>query len=109
MRTADLVTAWAGTPVLVVGDAVLYRWLAGQVAGCARGAAAGDRRRRTRHAAGGAANTAVNLAAMGARVRLVAAVGADPAGERCGRDVTRDRYLYPHRSGRGRVITATRS
>ncbi|GGH45508.1 D-glycero-beta-D-manno-heptose 1-phosphate adenylyltransferase [Microbacterium album] len=67
--------------VLVVGDAILDRWLHGTV------------RRLSREAPvpvvdadgevacpGGAANTAANLAALGARVRLVAEVGDDADG-----------------------------
>lgn len=67
--------------VAVVGDVMLDEWLRGSADRLAREAPApvvdiADRS----VAAGGAANTAVNLAALGARVRLVSAVGDDPTG-----------------------------
>lgn len=73
-----LVEAFAGLQVAVVGDAVLDRWLSGTSTRLCREAPVpvvdlG----RTADRAGGAANVAVNLAALGADVELVAAVGAD--------------------------------
>lgn len=67
--------------VLVVGDVMLDEWLSGR---CERLAREGpvpvvDVQHR-RSAPGGAGNAAVNLAALGARPRLVAAVGDDAAG-----------------------------
>ena len=67
--------------VLVVGDAILDGWLSGECRRLCREAPApvldvlGQR-----FAPGGAANTAANLAALGARTRLVAAVGDDNEG-----------------------------
>lgn len=67
--------------VLVVGDAILDAWVSGECHRLCREAPApvldvvGER-----YAPGGAANTAVNLAALGADVRLVAAVGDDREG-----------------------------
>ncbi|MDX2376729.1 D-glycero-beta-D-manno-heptose 1-phosphate adenylyltransferase [Microbacterium sp. LRZ72] len=69
--------------VVVAGDAILDRWLRGDVRRLSREApvpvvdAA-----EPEECAGGAANTAVNLAALGASVRLIAAVGDDSDGER---------------------------
>ncbi len=68
--------------VVVVGDAILDAWLFGDCNRFCREAPApvldvsGQR-----VAAGGAANTAVNLAGLGARVRLVTAVGDDADGQ----------------------------
>ena len=67
--------------VVVVGDAVLDCWMAGPSNRLSREAPVPvveiD---RTRCAAGGAANTAVNLAALGAQVVLVAPIGDDADG-----------------------------
>lgn len=67
--------------VVVVGDAIMDVWLSGHCARVSREAPApvvdvGDRA----SSPGGAANTAVNLAAMGARVRFVSVLGDDGAG-----------------------------
>ena len=67
--------------VVVVGDAILDAWLAGE---CHRFAREGPAPvldvSSHQYAPGGAANTAVNLAALGARVRLVAVTGDDADG-----------------------------
>jgi len=69
--------------VAVVGDLILDDWWHGEAGRLGREAPvavvdAGEHR----FAAGGAANTAVNLAGLGAEVRLVGAVGRDEAGDR---------------------------
>ena len=69
--------------VTVVGDFLLDGWWRGRIERIAREAPApvvdlADRQ----DAPGGAANTALNLAALGARVRAVGLVGADDAGAR---------------------------
>ncbi|TVT19851.1 D-glycero-beta-D-manno-heptose 1-phosphate adenylyltransferase [Amycolatopsis acidiphila] len=81
--TADLIERLSrNTPkVVVVGDAILDVWLSGHSDRLCREAPApvvdvGSRSL----SAGGAANTAVNLAAMGAKVRFVSLVGDDDAG-----------------------------
>ncbi|MCP2163734.1 D-glycero-beta-D-manno-heptose 1-phosphate adenylyltransferase [Goodfellowiella coeruleoviolacea] len=68
--------------VAVVGDAIVDGWLSGRCQRLCREAPAPvvDITERS-FTLGGAANTAANLAALGARVRLVSAVGADPPGE----------------------------
>jgi len=72
--------------VAVVGDLILDGWWRGRSERLSREAPAPVVEVEERHEApGGAANTAMNLAALGARVRLVGAVGADPAGVRLGR------------------------
>ncbi len=67
----------------VVGDAILDRWWMGGSRRLSREAPAPIVELTTLlDAPGGAANTAVNLAAMGARVRLAAVIGSDAAGDR---------------------------
>ncbi|WP_240675168.1 D-glycero-beta-D-manno-heptose 1-phosphate adenylyltransferase [Cellulomonas endophytica] len=67
--------------VTVVGDLALDGWWTGRAQRISREAPAPvvEVTRRT-HAPGQAANTAANLAALGARVRLVGVVGDDPDG-----------------------------
>ncbi|MHA7238422.1 PfkB family carbohydrate kinase [Arthrobacter sp. TMS1-12-1] len=69
--------------VTVVGDAMLDGWWSGTIERFCREAPAPvvDVTHRE-YAAGGAANTAVNLAALGARVRMCALIGDDDAGRR---------------------------
>jgi D-beta-D-heptose 7-phosphate kinase / D-beta-D-heptose 1-phosphate adenosyltransferase len=67
--------------VLVLGDVMLDEWLSGSAERLCREAPAPVVAVEHRVAApGGAANTAMNLAALGAEVRMVSAVGADDAG-----------------------------
>ncbi|MDQ0028577.1 D-glycero-beta-D-manno-heptose 1-phosphate adenylyltransferase [Arthrobacter bambusae] len=68
--------------VTVVGDVILDGWWTGSVERVAREAPAPvvDVLRRD-FAPGGAANTAMNLAALGAHVRLAGVTGSDEAGE----------------------------
>jgi D-beta-D-heptose 7-phosphate kinase/D-beta-D-heptose 1-phosphate adenosyltransferase len=67
--------------VVVIGDAILDAWLAGECHRFAREAPAPVLDVSGHQVApGGAANTAVNLAALGARVRLVAVTGDDTDG-----------------------------
>jgi len=69
--------------VTVAGDAILDRWWMGGSRRLSREAPAPIVELASQiDAPGGAANTAMNLRAMGARVRLVAVVGADAAGDR---------------------------
>ena len=81
--TADLVERLSQhTPkVVVVGDAILDVWLSGHSDRLCREAPAPVVEVGSRAlSAGGAANTAVNLAAMGAQVRFVSLVGDDDSG-----------------------------
>jgi rfaE bifunctional protein kinase chain/domain/rfaE bifunctional protein nucleotidyltransferase chain/domain len=70
-----------GPTVMVVGDAIVDSWVSGDCTRLCREAPAPvlDVAAR-RHAPGGAANTAANLAALGAHTVLVAAVGDDEDG-----------------------------
>ncbi|SBT51046.1 D-glycero-beta-D-manno-heptose 1-phosphate adenylyltransferase [Micromonospora auratinigra] len=81
-RLATVVADWQGRPVLVVGDAMLDEWRFAESERLCREAPAPVLTLRRRiSAAGGAANTAVNVAALGGRAALVAPVGADVAGD----------------------------
>jgi D-beta-D-heptose 7-phosphate kinase / D-beta-D-heptose 1-phosphate adenosyltransferase len=81
-RLAGVVESWLGRGVLVVGDAMLDEWrFADSDRLCREAPAPVLTLRRRITAAGGAANTAVNLSALGGRAALVAPVGADVAGD----------------------------
>ncbi|MEH1167897.1 D-glycero-beta-D-manno-heptose 1-phosphate adenylyltransferase [Micromonospora sp. CPCC 205539] len=81
-RLATVVESWLGRPVLIVGDAMLDEWrFADSERLCREAPAPVLTLRRRISAAGGAANTAVNVAALGGRAVLVAPVGADVAGD----------------------------
>ncbi|MEH0938354.1 D-glycero-beta-D-manno-heptose 1-phosphate adenylyltransferase [Micromonospora psammae] len=81
-RLATVVESWLGRPVLVVGDAMLDEWRFAESDRLCREAPAPVLTLRRRiSAAGGAANTAVNIATLGGRAVLVAPVGADVAGD----------------------------
>ncbi len=78
-----LLQAAPSVEVLVVGDAVLDGWLSGPTTRLSREAPVPVVDVRSEeYAAGGAANTAVNLAALGARVRFLSVVGDDEDGVR---------------------------
>ncbi len=82
--TADLPRNLAerGLTIAVLGDAILDGWLTGSSHRlCPEAPVPVVQVDFTEHTAGGAANTALNLAALGATVRLVSVVGADLAGE----------------------------
>jgi len=73
----------AAPVVSVVGDLMLDGWWSGTTERMTREAPAPVVEVRTRRSVpGGAANTAVNLAALGARVRIAGVVGDDDAGRR---------------------------
>lgn len=81
--TPDLVLALRhlAPRVVVAGDVMLDRWWLGSSNRLSREAPAPVVEVHQRHdVPGGAANTAMNLAALGADVRLVGLVGADEAG-----------------------------
>ena len=69
--------------VVVVGEAMLDSWLEGQAVKLSREAPVPTVQvAERRDVPGGAANTAVNVGALGARVSLVSVTGADDEGER---------------------------
>ena len=76
-----LIEGARGLPVVVVGDCVLDGWLAGPSSRLSREAPVPVVDVTvSRYAAGGAANAAVNLAALGARVRFISVTGDDADG-----------------------------
>ncbi len=78
----DVVRGFPGLRVLVIGDAMLDTWLEGDaVRLCKEAPVPIVREASTTHCAGGAANTAANLAALGAEVNFVSLVGRDAAGD----------------------------
>ncbi len=82
-RLALLLSTASGLRVAVVGDAMLDVYLRGDVERISPEAPVPVVRVRERaQALGGAANVAQNVAALGARCELVAAIGEDAAGNR---------------------------
>lgn len=82
-RARDLVARFTGLPVLVVGDAMLDRFIVGQVSRISPEAPVPVVQFQREHVRlGGAANVAHNIAALGGRVSLVALVGVDAAAGR---------------------------
>src|SRR5215217_4749680 len=80
-RLDELLTAARGRRVAIVGDAMLDVYLRGDVERISPEAPVPVVRvREQKHALGGAANVAQNVAAAGASCTLVAAVGDDEAG-----------------------------
>jgi len=78
----DVVRGFPGLRVLVVGDAMLDTWLEGEaIRLCKEAPVPVVREASTTHCAGGAANTAANLAALGAEVSFVSLIGRDSAGD----------------------------
>jgi D-beta-D-heptose 7-phosphate kinase/D-beta-D-heptose 1-phosphate adenosyltransferase len=78
-----LLDRFGGLSVLVLGESILDAYLKGRTTRLSREAPVPvvDLDERV-EAPGGAANAAVNLASLGARVELVSVVGDDPAGGR---------------------------
>src|SRR5919107_1752808 len=80
-RVAQLLAAAPGRRIAVIGDAMLDVYLRGDVDRISPEAPVPVVRvRERRYALGGAANVAQNVAAIGARCDLVAAVGGDSGG-----------------------------
>lgn len=79
----EFAEGWRDASVLVVGDALLDGWLVGTPTRLSREAPVPVvTLEDTREVCGGAANTAANFAALGARTALLGAVGDDDAGAR---------------------------
>jgi rfaE bifunctional protein kinase chain/domain len=80
-RLASIVGRFEGVRVVVVGDLVADQFLYGEISRVSREAPVFIlRHERTETLPGGAANCAVNLATLGARVSLVGVLGDDEAG-----------------------------
>jgi len=80
---AVLLSGIGGTPIVLLGDLVLDEFTYGEIARVSREAPVLILEyKESRYALGGGANAAANLAALGAKVRVVGRVGRDPAGAR---------------------------
>lgn len=80
-RLIEIVRRFADRRLLVVGDAIADQFLYGNISRVSREAPVFIlRHEQTQTVPGGAANCAMNLAALGAQVSLIAAVGNDEAG-----------------------------
>lgn len=78
VSAVDAVRGFPGLRALVIGDAMLDSWLEGEASRlCNEAPVPVVRKVSTTSCAGGAANSAVNLAALGAEVYLVSLVGRD--------------------------------
>ncbi|HEX7138213.1 MAG TPA: D-glycero-beta-D-manno-heptose-7-phosphate kinase [Vicinamibacterales bacterium] len=87
-RARDLIRAFAGQPVLVVGDAVLDRFIVGRVTRISPEAPVPVVKFESEHVRlGGAANVAHNINALGGHASLIGVVGNDPAGDRLARQL----------------------
>ncbi|MDQ2652910.1 MAG: D-glycero-beta-D-manno-heptose 1-phosphate adenylyltransferase [Chloroflexota bacterium] len=82
LSATETVQGFAGLRALVIGDAMLDTWLEGDaIRLCKEAPVPVVREVSTTHCPGGAANTAVNLAAFGADVAYVAFIGRDQSGQ----------------------------
>lgn len=80
-RLVEIVRSFADRRIVVIGDAIADQFVYGNISRVSREAPVFIlRHEQTTTVPGGAANCAMNLAALGARVSLVAAVGPDEAG-----------------------------
>jgi D-glycero-beta-D-manno-heptose-7-phosphate kinase len=80
-RLASIVGRFSSARVVVVGDLVADQFLYGEISRVSREAPVFIlRHERTETVPGGAANCALNLASLGARVALIGVVGDDEAG-----------------------------
>jgi D-beta-D-heptose 7-phosphate kinase/D-beta-D-heptose 1-phosphate adenosyltransferase len=78
----DIVRGFPGLRVLVIGEAMLDTWLEGEaIRLCKEAPVPVVREAATVRCAGGAANAAANLAALGAEVLFVSLIGGDAAGK----------------------------
>lgn len=83
MTDHDLLERFARLRVLVIGDAILDEYIIGQAERLSREAPVPVLEVQTRRVIpGGAANPAVNLAALGVKTALYSVVGADDSAER---------------------------
>jgi D-beta-D-heptose 7-phosphate kinase/D-beta-D-heptose 1-phosphate adenosyltransferase len=99
----DVLEGFSGCTVTVVGDVLYDGYFAGRARGICREAPVPVVRIEDRtDAAGGAANVAVNLATLGADVRLLSVVGSDEAAARV-LDIAR-----AHRVDVGGVVVSRR-
>ena len=82
LTASDVVRRFRGKRILVAGDAMLDSYYEGTAARlCTEGPVPVVRRTGEIRQPGGAGNTAVNIAALGAEVRLLGVTGVDVAGQ----------------------------
>src|SRR5687767_9873141 len=82
-RIREVVLAWAGKRVVVIGDLMLDAYLIGEVRRISPEAPVPIVEvAESKERPGGAANTALNVLALGATPVLVGVVGADAEGEK---------------------------
>src|SRR5712691_6645382 len=80
-RLIGIVRRFPQRRILVVGDAIADQFVYGAISRVSREAPVFIlRHEHTETVPGGAANCAINLAALGARVSLISVAGADEAG-----------------------------
>ena len=80
-RLLDIISSFADKKVVIVGDSIADRFTYGSISRVSREAPVFIlRHEQTETVPGGAANSAVNLASLGAQVSLVSVVGNDQAG-----------------------------
>jgi rfaE bifunctional protein kinase chain/domain len=99
----ELVERFGSQRIVVFGDVMLDRYWWGDITRISPEAPVPIlRKRRVSSSAGGAANAALNMAALGAEVILFGVVGADEAGREIGQ------ILQDHRIGGDRLVTDAR-
>ena len=82
-RAANICANFSSLKILVIGDLMLDHWVWGEVSRiCPEAPVPVVDIKRSNYSLGGAANVAANLRALGAKVDMVGAVGADEAGRR---------------------------
>jgi D-beta-D-heptose 7-phosphate kinase / D-beta-D-heptose 1-phosphate adenosyltransferase len=80
---------WSSLSMLVIGDAILDSYIEGHAERLCREAPAPVVTvEQQQDMAGGAANTAANLASLGSKVSLLSVIGVDPAGQRLQQTLT---------------------
>src|SRR6185503_6444360 len=80
-RLIEIVRSFADRRMVVIGDAIADQFLYGNISRVSREAPVFIlRHEQTQTVPGGAANCAMNLASLGARVSLISVVGDDVAG-----------------------------
>jgi rfaE bifunctional protein kinase chain/domain len=81
-RLAKIVESFSQKPVVVIGDAIADQFIYGEITRVSREAPVFILRHEfTETTPGGAGNCAANLAALGAKVKLISVLGNDEAGQ----------------------------
>jgi D-beta-D-heptose 7-phosphate kinase/D-beta-D-heptose 1-phosphate adenosyltransferase len=94
---ADLIDRWQPLTVLVLGDVMLDSYLVGHSDRlCQEAPVPIVAVHQRRDYPGGAANTAANVASLGADVFLLSAIGCDPEGERLQQVLTESKISCEH-------------